>query len=192
MSFTRRTNTNFWLGVLLLASAIFALFIWIPQDIESSIIEKVRSQKRIGDALAPTVACSMLAMGSLLLIFKSWGQPSDTELSLNNIKFLVILLALVSLSLLVMLYAGSTVLYVFKTLGLAEQLGDYRSLRDTAPWKYIGYFFGGFILVFGLIWLMQGRVLLKSIWITLAAVIALIALYDLPFDNLLLPPNGDF
>lgn len=191
MSFTR-TNTNLWLGGLLFCAAIFALFVWIPADVESSIIEKVRSQKRIGDALAPSVACAILALGSLLLIVKSWGQPTDIELNVNNIKFLIILLLIVGCSLFVMRYSGSTLLSTLQTLGIVENTHDYRALRDTAPWKYIGYFCGGFILVFGLIWLMQGRIYLKSILITIASVITLIALYDLPFDNLLLPPNGDY
>ena len=68
---------------------------------------------------------------------------------------------------------------------------DYRSLRDTVPWKYIGYFSGGILMIFGLISMMEGRMRWRTLIISILAVVFLIIVYDLPFENLLLPPNGD-
>ena len=68
---------------------------------------------------------------------------------------------------------------------------QYRLLRDTRPWKYLGFIAGGTLLISGLISLVQGRISWKSIAIGLIAIALMIAVYDLPFDDLLLPPNGD-
>ena len=67
----------------------------------------------------------------------------------------------------------------------------YRALRDTAPWKLIGFITGGTFLVVSLMTLVDGRPTWRGVLIGLAAVLAMIAIYDLPFDDLLLPPNGD-
>ena len=64
-------------------------------------------------------------------------------------------------------------------------------MRDTAPWKYIGFILGGVVLIAGLIALVEGRVSLRGVVLGLMATFALIVVYDLPFDDLLLPPNGD-
>jgi len=69
--------------------------------------------------------------------------------------------------------------------------GAYRNLRDTAPWKYVGYVAGGTLLVAGLMALVEGNVTWRGVMIGLLATLALIAVYDLPFEDLLLPPNGD-
>jgi hypothetical protein len=46
-------------------------------------------------------------------------------------------------------------------------------------------------MVFGLISMMEGRMRWRTLIISILAVIFLIIVYDLPFENLLLPPNGD-
>ena len=69
--------------------------------------------------------------------------------------------------------------------------GSYRALRDTAPWKHLGFVAGGTLLVAGLMALVEGRLTMRGVVIGLLATFALILLYDLPFDDLLLPPNGD-
>ncbi len=76
-------------------------------------------------------------------------------------------------------------------LAAAFTESGYRPLRDTIPWKYIGFIAGGTCLVAGLKALVEGRVTMRGVVIGLAACLVLIALYDLPFDDLLLPPNGD-
>ncbi|MEM6465129.1 MAG: hypothetical protein AAF679_01305, partial [Pseudomonadota bacterium] len=68
---------------------------------------------------------------------------------------------------------------------------EYRILRDTAPWKYIGFAAGGLVLVTGLISVVERRFSLRALAIGVFAVTMVIVLYDLPFEDLLLPPNGD-
>ena len=176
-------NSDFLIGLGTLIAGCLILFIWIPLDVETGLIEKVRSQVAIGDALAPSLAASILIVGGLLLIVQSFRTLGGTDLSWNSLIFLVLLLALLGLSMAVMRWAGPFSAHLLNA--------DYRSLRDTVPWKYIGYFLGGNILVFGLISMMERRLRWRMLIISILAVLFLIIVYDLPFENLLLPPNGD-
>ena len=176
-------NADFLIGLGVLMAGCLILFVWIPLDVETGLIEKVRSQVTIGDALAPSLASSVLIVGGLLLIFQSFRTLGGTDLSWNSLIFLVLLLALLGLSMAVMRWAGPFAAYLLNA--------DYRSLRDTVPWKYIGYFLGGIIMIFGFISLMERRLRWRTLIISILAVLFLIIVYDLPFENLLLPPNGD-
>ena len=176
-------NADFLIGLGVLMAGCLILFVWIPLDVETGLIEKVRSQVTIGDALAPSLAASVLIVGGLLLIFQSFRTLGGTDLSWNSLIFLVLLLALLGLSMAVMRWAGPFTAYLLNA--------DYRSLRDTVPWKYIGYFLGGIIMIFGFISMMERRLRWRTLIISILAVLFLIIVYDLPFENLLLPPNGD-
>ena len=176
-------NSDFVVGLSIMVLGCLVLFLWIPLDVESGLIEKVRSQVSIGDALAPSLAASVLILGGLLLIFQSLRVKGVTQLSWNSLKYIFLLLALLGLSMAVMRWAGPITALIFSE--------DYRSLRDTVPWKYIGYFFGGIIMIFGLISMMEGQMRWRTLIISILAVLFLIIVYDLPFENLLLPPNGD-
>jgi hypothetical protein len=68
---------------------------------------------------------------------------------------------------------------------------SYRDLRDTLPWKYIGFLLGSTGLITTCIAAIETRFSWRALLIALVATTALMALYDLPFDDLLLPPNGD-
>ncbi|MDP7426160.1 MAG: hypothetical protein QF394_12185, partial [Rhodospirillales bacterium] len=59
------------------------------------------------------------------------------------------------------------------------------------PYKYLGYVLGGFFMVFGLIRVVENRFSASAAWASIIAVLVLTILYDVPFENLLLPPNGD-
>ena len=80
---------------------------------------------------------------------------------------------------------------------LAAELtvGDYRPLRDEPPWKYIGFVCGGGLLIFGLMSLVERRLSLARLAlafaVAVAVALALALAHDLPFEDLLLPPNGD-
>ena len=88
-----------------------------------------------------------------------------------------------------MLFVGPLAVLVFSLLSGAEQ--EYRLLRDTVPWKYLGFIAGGTLAVTTTVSLLEGRFTLRALLVGLVAVAAMIAIYDLPFDDLLLPPNGD-
>lgn len=183
-------NPDLRIGLLFTLLGALVLLIWIPNDTETGLLEKVRSQTFIGDALAPTVAASMLVLAGLLLIINSLRNVATAELSGNNLKFTLLILSLLSVSIGLMQWSGPAAVWLTNALG--GDVSEYRLLRDTAPWKYIGYFIGGTSLIFSLISLMEHRFSLRALLIAMASVVVLIAIYDLPFDNLLLPPNGDF
>lgn len=109
--------------------------------------------------------------------------------SLSAIAFTALLVAVICVSLVVMRYAGPAAVYLVNTVQGGEL--EYRLLRDTAPWKYIGFFLGGTMMISGIIMLVEGRVSTKALAAAILAVIVMIIIYDVPFDDLLLPPNGD-
>ena len=98
-------------------------------------------------------------------------------------------MAIIFFSLVIMRYAGPAVVAIANMLQGGEL--EYRLLRDTAPWKYIGFFTGGVLMIGGMISLVEGRFRGRTLVAAILAVVAMIVIYDVPFDDLLLPPNGD-
>ncbi len=183
---TKHPRHNLILGLVFLAFAMFVAFVWVPLDTETGLIEKVRRQSNIGDALAPTLAAFFVGLGGVLLLLFERKDPHQPALSKANLKFICVQIGVLVFGFLIMLYAGPLAVFLFQ--------GDveYRLLRDSVPWKYIGYFLGGTFIVAGLISQVEGRVSIRSVIIGVCVVVLLIAIYDLPFEDLLLPPNGDF
>ena len=179
------SRSNIFLGVLCVAFAALVAFVWVPLDVETGLIEKVRRQTNIGDALAPTVAAFFVGIGSLLLLLVERNAPDQPGLTTTNLRFIGGQIAILVLGFLIMLYAGPI------AVSLIDGEAEYRVLRDSAPWKYIGYFLGGVVIVAGLISQAEGRISGRNVVIGICVVLALIAIYDLPFEDLLLPPNGD-
>ena len=173
-------------------SALFSaacLLIWIPTDIETGMIETFRRQTSIGDAFLPVIACAAILASSLISLVMALRQPSDTLMDgpgfvRKDVQFMILVLAIAALALALMYWLGplSTV--------FAE--GGYRQLRATFPFKYIGYFVGGTLLQILLMRLVEGRFSLQRSVIAAATTLSLILLFDVPFDTLLLPPNGDW
>ena len=179
------------LGVFFLTCSILLVFVWVPLDVDSGYIEKVRRQVSIGDALAPTVAGAFLFIGGLgLLLFGGHVGETDEPTDFIAIRFAALLFAIYFASFLLMLVVGPAAVAVLNLMTGSEQ--EYRLLRDTVPWKYLGFATGGTLAVSTAISLLEGRFSLRAVLIGLVAVTAMIAIYDLPFDDLLLPPNGDF
>lgn len=192
----RSIHWNLALGLIFTAFALLTLLIWIPNDIETGIVEKVRRRVEVGDAMFPAVvATALLVVGALLSITSAWdmrqggSNDSDGRLTLANGRHLVWLITVVAISLALMTWTGPLVVAAFNAFG--ADLGSYRELRDTMPYKYLGFVLGGLFLVCGLITAIEGRPRLNALLTAVGAVVALILLYDLPFDDLLLPPNGD-
>lgn len=167
-------------------------------DVETGIIEKVRRQVTLGDAFAPTVAAIIIGLGGILLLLER--TPSDLQqpdnhtnkkslsqhLCMADALHAIVVLLVVAVSLWLMRYVGPFVLSVVE-----GDTAEYRLLRDTVPWKYLGFIAGGVWLIVSLIAMAERRVRWQHFVIALLAVIILIAFYDIPFDDLLLPPNGD-
>lgn len=176
-------RANLILGLAVLLVALVIAFVWVPMDTATGLIETVRRRTTIGDALAPTIAAAFLGFGGLLVLI--FERPENARrLTLRNLHFLGVLLSILALSFLLMRWLGPVLVGLFTEDG-------YRPLRDTAPLKYIGFLTGGAGMIAAMISLVEGRISLRSVLIGLIAAIALIVVYDLPFDDLLLPPNGD-
>lgn len=179
------SRSNMYLGIICIAFAALVVFVWIPLDVETGLIEKVRRQTNIGDALAPTVAAFFVGLGGVLLLLFERNDASQPRLFSINLKFISIQIGILVFGFLIMLNAGPLAVY------LLQEGGEYRLLRDSAPWKYVGYFLGGAFIVSGLISHVEGRFSVRNSLIGICVVVVLIVIYDLPFEDLLLPPNGD-
>ncbi len=192
----RSIHWNLTLGLIFTAFALLTLLVWIPNDIETGIVEKVRRRVEVGDAMFPVViATALLVVSALLAIASAWdmrrgeAEDGDGRLTLENGRHLIWLIAVIAISLALMVWTGPVVVTAFNAFG--ADLGSYRELRDTVPYKYLGFVLGGLFLVVGLIAAIEGRPGLTAVMTAAGTVAALILLYDLPFDDLLLPPNGD-
>lgn len=173
------------------AFALATLVFWIPADIESGVVETFRRRVIIGDALAPTViAVAMLAVGGLfaateLLRPRRERAPFDRQ----SLVFIVRVGAAVALGLALMVFTGPLTVDAINAAG--GDIGSYRQLRDTFPYKYLGYLAGGTVMVGGIVAVVEQRLTRGLAAVALLATLILMLMYDLPFDDVLLPPNGD-
>lgn len=181
---TAGTRNNLWLGALCAGLALVLIVGVIPFDTETGLVEKVRRRVRIGDALAPTIAAGFILLGGAMLMIFERSAVRQPGICGSTWRFLAALLGVLLIGLVVMRYAGPLAVTF-------QEAGEYRLLRDTYPWKYIGFALGGLGIVAGLIMLVERRFSLRAVVVAVGVVLALIALFDLPFGDLLLPPNGD-
>lgn len=175
-------RTNLYLSIGCIGFALLLALVWAPMDSGSGLIHKVRRQVSIGDALAPTLAAAIIGLGGVMVFFQR-NAKNQFGLTRANLLFMLRFLLILAIGFALMRWSGPLIASMFDA--------DYRVLRDTAPWKYIGFFVGGSLIITALIASTEGRLSLRAICIAVAATMTLIALYDLPFDDLLLPPNGD-
>ena len=177
-------------AAIVVFSAI-TLGLWIPGDIESGVLETHRRRTVIGDAFAPTLVATGLCAAALLYVISEILKPGKIRVTFDrrSFRFVVMVSAVVSSGLLLMNLAGpATVEFIGATGG---DIGSYRELRDTLPYKFIGYALGGTIIVGGVISVVEGRLSKGAVLSGLLATLALALFHDVPFDDLLLPPNGD-
>jgi len=168
------------LGLVALALGLFIALYWAGADSETGIVEKLRGRISIGDAMAPTVAAVLLSCAGLWLIIV--GQSGT--FCRRNAVYLGTVLLILFCSLALMRWGGPA---------LAELLSgaEYRPQRDTMPWKYFGFVLGGTVLITALIFVVERELRPSRVLIAFGVTLVLAFLYDVPFDDLLLPPNGD-
>lgn len=186
---TPHSRSNLITGMVFVAIALLVALVWIPLDTETGLIEKVRRRVAIGDALAPTLACFFLLLGGLHLILRERSARHQPTISRDQITFIGRMLTFIILGVLVMRYTGPMVAEAVN-LFRAEPM-EYRLLRANPGWKHIGFVAGGMIMVAGMISLVERRFTARALLTALAAVLIIIAIFDLPFEDLLIPPNGD-
>ena len=184
------------LAIFFIIASLITLFVWIPNDIETGVVEKFRRQITIGDAMAPTmVAWAILFVSMALLInailsSRALRALENSAMDVQSFIFLFKLTFIIFIAFLLMLYSGP-LLVEFANLMNGEN-NSYRLLKGSLPYKYIGYILGGFIMIFGSIGLVENKFSANGAWLSVIAVAVLTFIYDVPFDNLLLPPNGDY
>lgn len=177
-----RNTSDRWLGLAFLAFALAVVFVWVPLDVDSGLVESVRRSLVIGDSLGPVCAGFVIGAGGLLAAFRP--IPEARSITFTNLAWVAGLVLLFAASLATMRYAGPAAAQAFAENG-------YRPLRNTIPWKYIGFILGGAILVSGMAGLASRRIGGREAALGVVAALLIALAYDLPFEDLLLPPNGD-
>ncbi len=188
-------------GVAVLALCAIALFAWFPADIKGGFIERSLAGKPVpGDAFFPVLLAATLAalaaVQVLLALLRRGARapgagtgPDTGRLTAANLRFLAVFHLLVLAGIALMYWLGPATVAALKATGVLEV--DYRQLSDTAPYKYLGYLAGGFLMTTGLIAFAEGRLRRRAL-LTVAVVLALtVLLFDVALNNVQLPPNAD-
>ncbi len=169
---------------------LLCVAVWIPLDTDSGLVEQVRRRVSVGDALAPMLAACLVLLGGILTaVFLP--DTTDTHHAVPGaVSFGAKMLGVLVIGFLIALYAGPIAVAVYN-IAQAEPL-EYRLVSASLPWKYIGFGLGGTFAIAGCIAIAEGRLHWRAILIGLVAVLGMVVVFDLPFDDLLLPPNGDY
>lgn len=173
------------LGAMVILLAVLALFLWVPNDTLSGYLISKRGRVSIGDSMAPALAFGLMALSGVLILWESRNSEAQGLSDRRGPAFLVVMIGICVMALTVMIWAGPL------AVSLLASDETYRNLRDATPWKYLGFAIGGTGLVTTLIALVEHQFSWRALLIGLATVAVLIGVFDLAFDDLLLPPNGD-
>ena len=91
------------IGIFLCVMCLLCVFLWIPADSETGLVETVRRRLIIGDALAPTLPSLLGLMCAVVLIIKPAPQPGMSRNALISVS---VYIACFSVALYVMRYFG--------------------------------------------------------------------------------------
>ena len=185
-------------GVFVLAGALLSLFVWFPADIPTGFFfTNAIGREEPGDAFFPIILATLLAILStiqlILALFKyRTDDPSlaPAVLTFKNFRFLLLFSVIMAAGLAVMYWLGPMTVSLLNAWGGID--ADYRQLTDTAPYKYIGYVIGGFLMTITLIAWTEGEIRPRSILAVLITLAVAIIIFDVVLKNVLLPPNADF
>ena len=177
------------IGAVVCIAGLAALVLWLPNDVDSGLIEKVRRRYQIGDMLAPTVALATILLGGGWLLLSKDRQPTGDIA--GAARAILISLAVIALSLLLMRWGGPAAVWLGEAVGIVEAGTGYRPLRDTLPWKFIGFLAGGTVMIWALGAIADGGWTWRRLVTAFLVAFVIGAVFDLPFEDLVLPPNGD-
>lgn len=185
-------------GAVLFVLALLALFAWFPLDIRGGFVETDHAGKLApGDAFFPVIlTCTILVLAGLSVIGNLlWRRQQDDDASSGgltraNLVFLAAFHAIVVAGLAIMYWLGPLVVALLDALGTMDL--TYRQLVDTAPYKYIGYAAGGFLMTAGLIAWSEGRLTRRAVFTVLTVIAACVVIFDVLLINVQLPPNADY
>ena len=171
------------LGLACVALGLALALWWIPDQTGTGLVERVRGRSQIGDAMLPTLAAGLLALGGALLGLRGALTGGGTLPSRGNLAFQALLLAILAGALLTMRWTGPLLAGLFDL--------EYRPLRATLPWRLTGFLLGGTLMVAVLMAVIERGLRPRALVLGLAVSLALAGFYDLLFEDLILPPNGD-
>lgn len=185
-------------GVVIFVGALLAIFVWFPNDIRSGFFYvNAIGRTEPGDAFFPIILASTLAILSGIQLYISLFHRSpnaSTEptpaITKSNFKFLLTFGAICILGLSIMYSLGPVTVWVMREFGLID--AEYRHLTDTAPFKYLGYVVGGFLMTMTLITWTEGHVRRPAVISVLTVLFVAIIIFDKLLTNVLLPPNAEF
>lgn len=185
-------------GVVVLLGSLLALFVWFPADIPTGFFFiNAIGREEPGDAFFPIMLAVLLAiLSSIQLVFAIFkGRPTDDDeptpaLKLRNFKFLFIFMLISFAGFATMYWLGPLTVSALNAIGMLD--AEYRNLTDTAPYKYIGYVVGGFLMTIALIAWTEGHIRPRSVFTVLLTLVVAIIIFDVVLKNVLLPPNADF
>ena len=186
---TKNSKSNLIIGLCVWVFALVLILVWIPLDTSTGLVEKVRGRTNIGDSLAPTIAAFFLFFGAVLLIISERNSKLQPAIGRTELTFMFRLMSAIIIGILVMRYTGPALVAFVNVFG-GEPL-EYRLLRTTPGWKHVGFIFGGIIMVTGVISVVERKFTTRAVMTGICAVIVLLLVFDLPFEDLQLPPNGD-
>ncbi len=180
-----------WIAVGMMLFGLVAALIWIPADTQTPAIYTFRRQTLLGDAFLPMLAAGAMALFGALQLIVTWRraryQAANPPMDGGTLAFFAMLGAVLAVSLVLMFWAGPAVWALF-----GDGSGSYRTVRGEAPWKYIGFLIGGSMMLWGIIAIVEGRFTLRRLIVSVIFTALLILLFGVPFDTLMLPPNGDW
>ncbi len=185
-------------GVVIFAGALLAIFVWFPNDIRSGFFYvNAIGRTEPGDAFFPIILATTLAILSGIQLYISLFLRSSTAsteptpaLTMSNFKFLLAFGAICIVGLSIMYSLGPVTVWAMREFGFIEL--EYRNLTDTAPYKYLGYVVGGFLMTVTLIAWTEGRVRRPAVISVLTVLVVAIIIFDKLLTNVLLPPNAEF
>ena len=127
-----------WLALVTSVAALALVFVWVPLDVDTGLVETVRRQTALGDSLGPVIAGTVILLGGIM----TWMQPNanSPQLTGDNLRWLAMLLMAVTGAMVLMRYVGPALVDMFVD-------PPYRAMRATPPWNYVGYLLGGTFLI---------------------------------------------
>lgn len=190
-----RDPWNIGFGAVAFAAAVLSLLVWFPNDINGGFIEINQIGKpEPGDAFFPVILAALLLVLSAGQVFGAIlghrPQAPPDRLTPENLKFLFVFYAIIGVGLTVMYWLGPLVVDALRAIGTIDH--TYRQLTDTAPYKYLGYVVGGFIMTLGLIIRAEGILRPRAVLTVVIVQASLILILDILLHNIQLPPNADF
>ena len=185
---TYNFSSNRLLGALTVMFAVICMTVWIPFDTDTGLVETVRRRNIIGDSLAPYIAMTLVLCAAFALFRQTHADTRFTNQGNWHLIFLFFGTVFV-LSLVLMRYTGPALIMI--TNFVTDSDHSYRNLRNIWPLKYVGFVCGGTLLLCSFSHFMDKSLTRKRALLFFGISVMIALFFDLPFEDILLPPNGD-